>query len=569
MPDSPAPIVSDTKIPSRHSTTSQGAPSASYQSETKHQDIQAWMHGILESQAQAPKEPVRRRVREPRLQKTRSDAELRVRSLRRRSSLWDASVAYRMGGTKPNDVVPPVPPVPAIHAKNPKADVDDASSPFLPVPPVSLSTEAPPMDSAFAFLSRPAEPVLSRQDAIVQVVDADPTATLPRGLRRSKSEDLLHKALKSRRAQKPEQPPPCSCGRNTVRYGPVEPRWHMQDCPIRSAWELTATEPVPPPPPQLTVSTPRGISAPMHLELVGREYEPLDVSGHATYLFGLSQPRLGLVKRATLSGLHGWFKSQEKPPVAPPSEPPRRPSTRRLSRCASLPQIHNTETGSAALTSSHEGGRLPSKTTENAWTGSQRIHELRQHVEERMRQDEATSLGRVPYGTSPSKLSESPPHGAADCVWESPTMQRQFRRDTPNAPHDLTDMFSQPPLERSSLDLTQEAPLGPTSADITPARPAPRIAMDPSAVSSISVLQTMASNDVHAPSLSSKVEKTSYPPTPVRRMSSRRKVLRGAHHVLRPSSQEQIPTYRSPQTTRALRAAPSSDTLRNPLHAPL
>lgn len=549
MPDVNVPVAKNAGKPL------DSARSTSFQNEAKHNDIQAWMQGILSSHAGAPEEPIRHRHREPSLKKTRSDADIRTRALRRRSSLWDASVAYRTGTAKPAEPIPPVPPLPPAHTKKPVADFANTSSslPMAPKAPVTTTTEAPlQMESAIAFLSTPAEPVLSRQDAVVQTVDKDPTATLPRGLRRSKSEDLLHKALKSRRSQKPELPPTCTCGRNTVKFGAVEPRWHMNDCPIRTVWEATAPEPVPPPPPRLTISTPRGVSSPKHLDLAGREYDPMDVPGNVAYLFRLSQPGIGLVKRATLAGLNGLFKSQEKVPT--PTNPlirsrspsPRKHSAHRLSRSTSLPRIDALKTGSAALMSSNqESGSLDSKSNESVWTGSQRIHELRQHVEERIRQDEATSLGRAK-----STLHKSPPQTnvaetSVSDAWESPTLQRQRRRG-PHIPQDLTEMFDQPRPDTTEA-ISEDTSY--TLSGMEPSvKPAPQISMTPSAVPSISVLQTMTRNDAKAPSLSNQsvAGKMPYSPAAIRRMPSRRRAVHGSRHVLRQSPQEQVQTvYRS------------------------
>ncbi|WFD23134.1 hypothetical protein MEQU1_001820 [Malassezia equina] len=571
MADVKAPAIQDSKKPKQ-------ARSASFQSETKHNDIQAWMEGILLSQSHMPEEPVRRRHREPPLLKTRSDADLRSRTLRRRSSLWDASVAYRSGAAKPANPIPPVPPLPPALAKKPASDWNDASLLAAPKASVTLTTEAPPQtNSTMAFLSTPAEPVLSRHDAVVQVVEKDPTASLPRGIRRSKSEDLLHKALKSRRAQKPEMPPTCTCGRNTVKFGTVEPRWHMHDCPIRSAWEATAPEPVPPPPPRLTISTPRGVSAPKHLDLAGREYDPLDVPGNVAYLLRFSQPGIGLVKRATLAGLNGLFKSQEKVPMTmnagshSPSQPLRKPSVHRLSRTASLPRTDAMDTGSAALMSSgQETSRLDGKPMEGARSGSQRIHELRQHVEERMRQDEASSLVRVK-----AQQQETPPpsdHGLMDMghAWESPTLQRQLRRGPSHVAHNLTDMFASSHPDLSNAESEEHLPAT-LSSVVDQDKPAPRIVMPPSAVPSISVLQTMTKNDAKGPiSSPPTADKPPHPPATIRRMPSRCKAVNGSRHVLRPSSQGQIPAvHRSQPAARVVCATPSSDTLRNLSHAPL
>ncbi|WFD19521.1 hypothetical protein MCAP1_001753 [Malassezia caprae] len=346
----------------------------------------------------------------------------------------------------------------------------------------------------------------------------------------------------------------------------------MHDCPIRTVWEATAPEPVPPPPPRLTISTPRGISSPKHLDLAGREYDPLDVPGNVAYLFRLSQPGIGLVKRATLAGLNGLFKSQEKvaTPMSSVGHPasPRRASTHRLSRTTSLPRIDAMRSGSTALMSAgQEACSLDSKSTENAWTGSQRIHELRQHVEERMRQDEATSLVRTKSSLrdSPQSCVDVP---SAEDAWDSPTLQRQLRRGPPHATRDLPDMFSQ-----RRPDTTE--PLSKDANQILTGfedsiKPAPQIPMTPSDMPSISVLQTMSRNDAKVPSFSSQTvaDKTPQPPAVIRRMPSRRKAVHASRHVLRQSSQEQVQTvHRVQPSAHVLCEASTSDTLRNTSHA--
>lgn len=393
----------------------------------KRQDIERWMQGIMSSsQDSVSKSQTKKTKTKPSktsdvhvLRTSQSDHALKRRPLRRKSSIWDASVAYRHSSNTgadtppvpklplgpsvyPDPSVPPVPTIPSQFKKTaPATEVSAAAV----VPSSQLTVDATP---ALGFLSSPAKPVLSRKDAVVQVYDTDSTV-LPRGLRRSKSEDLLHKALKSRRMQRADSLPVCNCGRDGTKV-PIEPRWHTHVCPVRLRWEATMPEPVPPPPPQLFVSTPNGISTPKHLDLKGTEYDPLDTpSGFAQY-FPFSRPGFHLAKRATLAGLHGLFKSHEKMsqdisalrrPV-PTSQAPqplsiqRCSSKHRLSRCKSLPQL---SPSSAKQTHVTDASLARGDGEPVALTGSRRIHELHQHVQDRMKQDDSTSACESAFST--------------------------------------------------------------------------------------------------------------------------------------------------------------------------
>ncbi|PKI85065.1 hypothetical protein MVES1_001065 [Malassezia vespertilionis] len=224
-----------------------------------YQDMHAWMKNIVASQQQYPGvETIDTRV--PR--RTTSEAVLRKRS----SAIWDASHAYRNGA-------PPVP----------------------PMPPVAPSLHA-----------RLAAPIVSKQDALVQ--HALP-AKLPT-LHRSKSQDLLHKALKKKNSAR-SLAPACSCGKQAPSASlwrrpttNVEPRWHAQDCSVRVAWAMATPEPVPPPPPMLTLSTPRG-SNPRRLDLDGKEYTPRSAHDEPVFLFGEQHS----VAKRVPSGAHSPSRS--------------------------------------------------------------------------------------------------------------------------------------------------------------------------------------------------------------------------------------------------------------------
>lgn len=260
----------------------------------KQPTIHSWMKGMMA--AQVPPEPPKRRS----LHASQSDLALRVQIQHRRSAIWDASRAYRNGAP-------------------------------------SMS-KAPPADPSSSFLAEPAQPVVSRADAVV-VRENEPAAPL-RSLRRTKSQDLLQKALKSRNSSKHLRPPPplCTCGRASTQRSTlswrktsysIEPRWHAHDCPVRLSWEMTAAEPVPPAPPKLYVSTPRGIHAPQQLELQGKEFEPRDWQKFELQrLFPrASRPRMGLAKRATIPSLYGVFCGSD-----PGTDPLRLAPGRSLSR---------------------------------------------------------------------------------------------------------------------------------------------------------------------------------------------------------------------------------------------
>lgn len=320
----------------------------------KHAEIHAWMQGMLAaretSQSMACKPSA--------LHKSRSEAGLRRRIKPRRSALWDASRAYCQGPSEAQ-APPPVRPVPSASVRT------------APVAEPQSSTML-----SLAFLSQPAAPILSRQDAVA----VSEPAEMKSGLRRSKSEELLHKTLRARRQQTRSEPA-CLCGRNKeARGAKVEPRWHAQDCPVRVEWALTMPSPVPPPPPMLTISTPRGLSTPKHLELSGAEYDAIDPRGSSMgSLFGVPE-HFGVVKRATLAGLNSLFKSSERV-LSDPSpymtrSAPRYTSPAGVRRSSSLPRI-----------------RTPRL---NERTGSQRIHELRQHVEHRVRSDAFADAASYP-----------------------------------------------------------------------------------------------------------------------------------------------------------------------------
>lgn len=293
-------------------------PDAFNESENKYPDIHAWMKGMIAAQAN---DSVPQR---PPLHTSQSEATLRPQPRLRRSMIWDASRAYHGGAPAPAKAAP---------AK---------AAPALPAPPLS-------------FLAEPAKPVVSRADA-VGTREEEPRMPM-KSVRRTKSQDLLHKALKNQKSTKNIKPPPplCSCGRaNPPRSAlswrrssvSIEPQWHAHDCPVRLSWELTATSPVPPAPPSLYVSTPSGMSAPRYLELAGREYEPRDlrVSEFRRLFSRVPHPRLTLVKRATIAGLYGLFRdpdpfSEPYRRVSSPYRRPRSPRKHRSSRTVSVPHL--------------------------------------------------------------------------------------------------------------------------------------------------------------------------------------------------------------------------------------
>lgn len=482
----------------------------------KRQDIERWVQGIMPSnQDSASKSQTKKSKTKPSktsdthvLRTSQSDHALKRRPLRRKSSIWDASVAYRQSSNTGADV-PPVPKLPfgsSVYTDPPVPPVPTVPSQFkkkVPATEVSAATAAPSSQlavdaaPALGFLSSPAKPVLSRKDAVVQVYDTDSTV-LPRGLRRSKSEDLLHKALKSRRMQRADSLPVCNCGRDGTKV-PIEPRWHTQVCPVRLRWEATMPEPVPPPPPQLFVSTPNGISAPKYLDLKGTEYDPLDTpSGFAQY-FPFSRPGFHLAKRATLAGLHGLFKSHEQMsqdisalrrpvPTSQASQPlsiQRRSSKHRLSRCKSLPQLSPSSNKQAHVS---DASLAPGDGEPVALTGSRRIHELHQHVQDRMKQDGSTSAcesafstiqsydvgteassatvnaGRIDVIDPDAEMSNKSPSASMS---ESPSLRRARSRTHLNRRiNSTTHSCALPVLSDSSL--TSEGPASklPASSDI-------------------------------------------------------------------------------------------------------
>lgn len=252
--------------------------------------VNAWMRTVMaasEEEEHAP--PVDPPLR---LQNSRSEAAMqpRGRLSRKRSSVLDASLAYQSGRPAP--------------------------------PPQALAAAAAPTAAAPTLVSAPAEPLLSLQDAEAPR-RAEPRAWAPRlQLRRAKSEDLLQKALKARRANAAESEA-CTCGRaRTVRRGRAprdDARFHAAGCPVRQRWEARMDGQAPPPPPTLMLSSPRGVSSPKQLELVGREFDALDLPGGTLpWLWRhLQRPRLGLLKRATVAGLNTLFKGEERSTHAP------------------------------------------------------------------------------------------------------------------------------------------------------------------------------------------------------------------------------------------------------------
>ena len=448
-------------------------------------DILAWRQAVAQT-SDIENVPMRRQA----LQKSRSDASLKRHVARRRSTLWDASQAYRQS-VHTTEAVPPVPPIPPTLLRASSVATTSAA------PQVTWSTSATLSqpegeDPTQAFLSSPASPILSRQDAVVQITDADPVR-MPRGLRRSKSEDLLQKALKSRTETPPDVPPLCNCGRtmhDTKGKGAsmpaIEPRWHMDSCPVRLRWEATAPLPIPPPPPYLTVSTPRGISSPKAIELAGAEFDPVDTPGQVTYLFRVPRPDLSHLTKATWTGLHSWWTGHEEPAhskgpflnggrtavsssLHPPS--PMRPKSsthRRLRRSTSIPRVERKAAAVRSISSDPTSPSTPSTISKGQRTGSERVHELRQRVEDRMKEDatvlEETAfplLSKYTNASAPTSQESTTDHS----VLESPTVQRMMQRGTHSAP----------------TLLEQEA--------------APQLALGET-VPSLPILQTMTQNDL-------------------------------------------------------------------------
>lgn len=413
----------------------------------KPDDIEPWMHQVTAS-AQGPPPP--------RLRTSRSDHTLKKRPRRRQSTIWDASVAYlHSAGQEVPSVPPPVPPIPPQYKSRPGV------------------AGGPPGESAPGFASSPAAPVLSREDAVVHVYETDSTV-LPRGLRRSKSEDLLHKTLKSRRTQRLDAPLECTCGHTRSKV-PIEPRWHLQLCPIRVQWEATMTEPIPPPPPRLTVSTPRGISTPKHLELNGAEFDPVDTPNTLSRYMPFSRPGFALAKRATLEGLHGFFKGQEKGSDVPSSRHPSKPRSSPQPRCVPAPRLsHATSLPQLSKTPK----RLPDVPAirieaSPALTGSQRVHELHQHFQNRIKQDDSTELPATPK-LDGLLVSDESNHAS---LMESPTLQRARSRSRLTGAGRLPDLAasheippSRPPLD-DTVNLCHDAMPRPPTTDTLLAPP--------------------------------------------------------------------------------------------------
>ncbi|WFC94349.1 hypothetical protein MBRA1_000979 [Malassezia brasiliensis] len=393
--------------------------------------IHSWMEGMLAAQARdAPSVPTRRA-----LHTSQSDAALAQSVRRRRSVLWDASRAYRSGA-------------PASAAPTAQA------APPLPTPPL-------------AFLAEPAKPVVSRADAVARHEDAPRSPR--KSIRRTKSQDLLHKALKSRSAGAPPPPPPpqCTCGRTEAprsalswRKPPaaIAPQWHAHDCPVRIRWEHTAPAPVPPPPPKLYVSSPSGISAPRHLELQGHEFDANNPNTRDLQrLFPrIPRPRLALVKRATIAGLYGLFRapdtiSDPQRLMAPSGRRTRSQRKHRAPRVMSVPHLRRTSTEVRLVST-------PPRVLRTA--------EMAPAVTE--------IAGKVSTPSSPSTGKENLPEDVACATPPSPTLRRTtafpaMRRVRSMAPQ----RKPAPPLPADALDAS-----APSAADAAPRLPS-RVASRP------------------------------------------------------------------------------------------
>lgn len=331
-----------------------------------------------------------------RLRKTQSTGEMRG-PRRRRSQIWEASKAYR-------------------------------HQPSEPMPADALERIA--AANAPRFAAPPAAPVLSLQDAVAPRNEASMRPS-PMHLRRSKSEDMLAKALRG--SAKVE----CRCGQTTPTNGTAA-RWHAAQCPVREEWVATTHEEVPPPPPVLTVSTPRGVSAPRHLDLLGVDFEPRDYHSHGLRgLLSMRHPRLALVRRATTAGLNALFRGEAQQPLrsARPGSPRRR--VRRTP--SSDEKRHRASAAQAAETAA----AVPDR------SGSTQIHALRQCVEERIRSGDATfswdsptearekfpTLSRFAAASGSSEMGDfSTTHtdetddDTTSELFESPTIQRAMTR---------------------------------------------------------------------------------------------------------------------------------------------
>ncbi|WFD41915.1 hypothetical protein MPSI1_000552 [Malassezia psittaci] len=254
-------------------------------SPSRYTTIHQWMEGMMAAQT-----PDSNRKR-PALHTTRSEAALNHRVHRQRSGIWVASRSHKLGSQY--ELPQAVPPLPTTN---------------------------------LAFLAEPAKPVVSRADAIARNELANQSNT-NKAVRRTKSQDLLHRALKTCANPKKQSSasPVCNCGRmNRSRpslswkrsASPIEPRWHAHDCPVRLHWEMTTTDPITAAPPTLYLSTPSGRSSPRQLELRGGEFDPRDItkSGMIHLFAPLQRPRLKLMKRATVASLYGLFREPDSSP---------------------------------------------------------------------------------------------------------------------------------------------------------------------------------------------------------------------------------------------------------------
>ncbi|WFD34374.1 hypothetical protein MCUN1_001213 [Malassezia cuniculi] len=382
-------------------------------------------------EAAAPRECGDSTSASTRLRKVQSVGEIR-RPRRRRSQIWDASNAYRQ-------------------------------IPHEPLPVDALERIAAVQAPHFA--APPAAPVLSLQDAVAPRNEASMRPS-HLNLRRSKSEDLLARALRGNTRIE------CTCGLETPTHG-ANARWHAANCPVRENWVATTHEVVPPPPPLLTVSTPRGVSSPQQLQLLGVEFEPRDpyISSGLRGIFNMRHPRLALVRRATAASLNTLFRSDAQPSTISrghPSSPKRRP-VRRVSDSAE--KRHRASAAQVAETAA----AVPEKPS-----GSTQIHALRACVEERIRSGDATfswdgsaetmresfpTLSRFTAASGSSEMcdvtslsidqTDETDDDMTTELFESPTIQRAMTRTL------HTNRQSMPALRRKPVPLVGPDAVGP------------------------------------------------------------------------------------------------------------
>lgn len=315
------------------------------------------------------------------------------RPRRRRSQIWDGSIAYR------------------------------DSAPHEPMPRDALqriaAVQAP-------LAAPPAAPVLSLEDAV-----APPEPQPPRTLRRSKSEDLLAKTLRGTERIR------CACGLTTPTHG-VAARWHAAACPVREHWAAHTSEDVPPPPPALTVSTPRGVSAPQHLDLCGAEYEPRSPRTRGLRGLFARTSRLTLMRRATTAGLSALFRADAQPnPLL------RRAETRGRGPERGRPAAGAGGGGDAPPSAPPPAGASPPP------SGSTQIHALRACVEARIRSGDATFVDAREFPTlarfaAASGSAELDADDSAD-LFESPTVQRALTRTQRLARPSMPALRAPPP----------------------------------------------------------------------------------------------------------------------------